>query len=66
MSKMHGGKGDAPRPFSISLDKFDAQFDAIFGKPKVKAHCDVCGKSPTWCECKEKRDGAIQMGDAND
>jgi len=60
MSKMHGGKGDTPRPFSVSLDKFDAQFDAIFGKPKVKESCPVCGKSPTWCECKDKK------GESND
>lgn len=60
------GKGDKPRPFSIGLDKFDEQFDAIFGKPKVKVHCDVCGKSPTWCECKEKRNGTVQEGNEND
>ena len=52
MSKRHdGGKGDAPRPFSIGLDKFDKQFDAIFGKKEVKVHCPVCNKSPTWCQC---------------
>lgn len=56
MSNRHdGGKGDAPRPFSISLDKFDKQFDAIFGKKEVKVHCPVCGKSPTWCVCKDKK-----------
>jgi hypothetical protein len=27
-----GGKGDKPRPLSISLEQFDANFDAIFGK----------------------------------
>ena len=35
MSKMHGGKGDTPRPFSISLDKFDTQWEQIFGKGKA-------------------------------
>jgi hypothetical protein len=32
MSKMHGGKGDAPRPFSVDLEKFADNFDLIFGK----------------------------------
>lgn len=27
-----GGKGDSPRPFSVPLKKFDANWDAIFGK----------------------------------
>lgn len=52
--KHDGGKGDAPRPFSIALDKFDAQFDAIFGKVKLRESCASCGKSPTWCKCEEK------------
>ena len=50
------GKGDKPRPFSIGLDKFDKQFDSIFGKKEVKVHCDVCGKSPTWCKCEKKEE----------
>lgn len=60
MSKHDGGKGDAPRPLGVSLMQFDAQFDAIFGKPKVRLSCPICGKSPTWCECKEKK------GESND
>jgi uncharacterized protein with von Willebrand factor type A (vWA) domain len=35
MSKMHGGKGDTPRPLGVSLEQFDANFDAIFGKKKT-------------------------------
>lgn len=31
-----GGKGDKPRPFSIGLEKFDAQWEAIFGKKEKK------------------------------
>ena len=27
-----GGKGDAPRPFSVGLQKFSENFDLIFGK----------------------------------
>ena len=30
-----GGKGDTPRPLSVSLMQFDANFDAIFGKKKT-------------------------------
>lgn len=28
-----GGKGDKPRPLSISQEEFDAKWDAIFNKP---------------------------------
>ena len=27
-----GGKGIAPRPLSVPMDKFDTNFEAIFGK----------------------------------
>jgi hypothetical protein len=29
-----GGKGDTPRPLGVSLEQFDANFNAIFGKKK--------------------------------
>ena len=29
-----GGKGDAPRPLGVSMEVFDKNFDAIFGKKK--------------------------------
>lgn len=32
----HGGKGDKPRPYSVSLETFDANWDAIFKKNKAK------------------------------
>ena len=32
MSKMHGGKGDTPRPYSVTMEQFDRNFEAIFGK----------------------------------
>jgi hypothetical protein len=32
MSKMHGGKGDTPRPLGVSKEVFDTNFEAIFGK----------------------------------
>ncbi len=31
-----GGKGDAPRPLSISKEEFDARWDAIFGAAEKK------------------------------
>jgi hypothetical protein len=33
----HGGKGDTPRPFSVSPDEFGNRHETIFGKkpPKV-------------------------------
>lgn len=35
MSKMHGGKGDAPRPLGVSMEQFDNAWDRIFGTAKV-------------------------------
>jgi hypothetical protein len=35
MSKMHGGKGDTPRPLGVSKEVFDNNFEAIFGKKKT-------------------------------
>lgn len=29
-----GGKGDAPRPLGVSMEVFDKNFEAIFGKNK--------------------------------
>ena len=31
-----GGKGDKPRPFAVGLDKFDKQWEDIFGKKEKK------------------------------
>lgn len=30
-----GGKGDTPRPFGVSKEVFDKNFEAIFGKKKT-------------------------------
>ena len=32
----HGGKGDKPRPLSISMEEFDNNWDTIFDKPLTK------------------------------
>lgn len=30
-----GGKGSSPRPYSVSMDEFNANFERIFGKHRV-------------------------------
>ena len=30
MSKWHGGKGSAPRPYSVTQEEYDNRWDAIF------------------------------------
>ncbi len=50
-----GGKGDAPRPFTIPREDFEARWDAIFGNKKpaaapqveVPRFCPDCGKRVT-------------------
>lgn len=37
-----GGKGSAPRPFSVSQDQFASNWDAIFGKKKVAEYSCYC------------------------
>lgn len=31
-----GGKGDMPRPLSVSIEEFDKNFDTIFKKAEIK------------------------------
>ena len=35
MSKWHGGKGSAPRPYSVTQEEYDNRWDAIFGRNKA-------------------------------
>lgn len=44
-----GGKGSAPRPFSVSQEQFASNWEAIFGKKEnkkvwdgVECHCHRC------------------------
>ena len=53
MSQHDGGKGDAPRPLGVPMDKFDAQWDAIFGKKQPKTLKDYIEQK------EEKPDGKI-------
>jgi hypothetical protein len=32
----HGGKGDTPRPFSVSPEEFGSRHEAIFGKKPAR------------------------------
>lgn len=41
-------KGSGPRPYSVSLDQFSSNWDAIFQKDKaMKTGTCGCGRSPT-------------------
>ena len=31
-AKWHGGKGSAPRPYSVTQEEYDKRWDAIFGR----------------------------------
>jgi hypothetical protein len=35
-----GGKGSAPRPFTVTQDEYGDRFDLIFGKKKIKGDSD--------------------------
>ena len=35
-NKSDGGKGSAPRPYSVSQQEYDSRWDAIFGRDKPK------------------------------
>lgn len=56
---MEAGKGDTPRPISVSQQEYDARWDAIFGRDIV------CETPPSECwsvkcqvrgQCKNKDD----------
>lgn len=39
-----GGKGSAPRPYSVGHDVFSKQFEAIFGKKERNASNEEIGR----------------------
>jgi len=41
MTRRDGGKGDAPRPLGVSMEEFDKNFDAIFGKKEKKPEVQI-------------------------
>ena len=40
MSKSDGGKGSAPRPYSVTQQEYDSRWDAIFGRDRVQEALD--------------------------
>ena len=54
-----GGKGDAPRPLGVSIEKFDNNWEAIFGK-KTKM------PQPEMKEVKNDNIPAKERGNDND
>jgi len=55
-----GGKGDAPRPLGVSIEKFDNNWEAIFGK-KTKM------PQPEMKEIKDgQRDKTSEVRNVND
>ncbi len=43
---MSNGKGDTPRPFSVTMETYKNNFDRIFGK-KEEDHCHYSGLPST-------------------
>jgi len=54
-----GGKGDAPRPLSVTIEKFDNNWEAIFGR-KTKM------PQPEMKEIKPNDNISKKRGDEND
>jgi hypothetical protein len=40
MSNWHGGKGSAPRPYSVTQEEYDNRWDAIFGRKPATEDTD--------------------------
>ena len=41
MSNWHGGKGSAPRPYSVTQEEYDKRWDAIFGRDEPEEEDDL-------------------------
>lgn len=50
MTASDGGKGSAPRPFSVSNEEYAARWDAIFGRDKP-ALPGCSGSCRAYSEC---------------
>lgn len=40
-TKWHGGKGSAPRPYSVTQEEYDKRWDAIFGRDEPEEDEDA-------------------------
>jgi hypothetical protein len=52
MSKWHGGKGDKPRKTTVSQEKIDSNWDAIFGGKEKK---NIEETWEHWCTVKARK-----------
>ena len=55
MTTRDGGKGDMPRPLGVSIEEFDKNFEAIFGKKEPIPFAGMVDLEPT--ELDEVADG---------
>ena len=39
MTQWHGGKGSAPRPYSVTQEEYDNRWNAIFGRDQTTDDC---------------------------
>ena len=48
------GKGSSPRPFSVPLETFNTNFDAIFRKPDPREVDDALAEDEAWKELERR------------
>ena len=53
----NGGKGSAPRPFSVGHDIFAKQFEAIFGKKNENSLSAECPVAEAGAEARAEEKG---------
>lgn len=49
MSSWHGGKGSAPRPYSVDQQKFQDNWEKTFGKKQQAEEPKAVEKPDCWC-----------------
>jgi len=50
----NGGKGSAPRPFSVSNEEYANRWDAIFGRDLKEELAVTPEEEEAWCELEKK------------
>jgi len=56
MTKLDGGKGSSPRPFSVAQAEYEARWDMIFGRDSV------AGRDKAQDALDKKADNARELG----